>query len=204
MDEKPYFVHESAFVDDGVEIGDGTRIWHVSHLLSGTVIGKNCRLGQNVVVGPDVRIGDGVKIQNNVSVYKGVTLEDYVFCGPSVVFTNVFNPRSEIPRMEASRATLVKRGASLGANCTVVCGVTIGRYAFVGAGAVVTRDVRDYGTVTGVPGRQVGWISRHGQRLDDPDEHGVMTCPESGYRYAEISPGVLRCLDLDEESPLPA
>lgn len=197
----PYFVHESAFIDEGVEIGEGTSIWHVSHIMKGSVIGKNCRIGQNVVVGPDVRIGNGVKIQNNVSVYKGVVLEDYVFCGPSMVFTNVYNPRSEIPRMDEVRSTLVKRGATLGANCTVVCGITIGRYAFIGAGAVVRTDVPDYAMMVGVPARPMGWISRHGQRLT-AGKDGIMTCPQSQYRYKEVEPGVIRCLNLDEEEPL--
>ena len=203
MTDKNYFAHESAFIDDGVSIGAGTKIWHVSHIMTGTTLGKNCRIGQNVVIGPDVEIGDGVKIQNNVSVYKGVTLEDNVFCGPSMVFTNVYNPRSEIPRMEEVRPTLVKRGASLCANCTIICGVTIGCYALVGAGAVVTRDVPDYGLVIGVPGRRVGWVSRHGHRMEEPDADGIMVCPESGLRYRETEPGVLRCLDLDEDAPLP-
>lgn len=196
-----FFAHESAFIDDGVEIGEGTKIWHVSHVLKGSVIGRKCSIGQNVVIGPDARIGNGVKIQSNVSVYKGVTLEDYVFCGPSMVFTNVYNPRSEIPRMEEVRPTLVKRGASLCANCTIVCGITIGRYAFIGAGAVVTRDVPDYGLIVGVPGRQVGWMSRHGCRLT-PDDDEIMICPESGFRYKETGRNVLRCLDLDEDAPL--
>ncbi len=160
-----YFVHPSAFVDDGVTIGEGTSIWHTSHILKGSTLGKNCKLGQNVVVGPNAVVGEGVKIQNNVSVYEGVTLEDYVFCGPSMVFTNVFNPRSEIPRMNELRATLVKRGATLGANCTIVCGTTIGRYALVGAGAVVTRDVPDYALVVGSPARVTGWMCRCGVKL---------------------------------------
>ena len=196
-----YFAHESAFIDEGVVIGEGTSIWHVSHVLKGSVIGKNCKVGQNAVIGPDAKVGNGVKIQNNVSVYKGVTLEDFVFCGPSMVFTNVYNPRSEIPRMEEVRPTLVKRGASLGANCTIVCGITIGRYAFVGAGAVVREDVPDYGLMVGVPARRIGWVSRHGHRLKAGND-GVMVCPESGYRYKEVEPLVVRCLDLDEEAAL--
>jgi len=197
-----YFAHESAFIDDGVVIGEGSKIWHVSHIMSGSTIGRECRIGQNVVIGPDAVIGNGVKIQNNVSVYKGVTIEDQVFCGPSMVFTNVYNPRSEIPRMDEVKPTLVRRGASLCANCTIVCGLTIGRYAFVGAGAVVTRDVPDYALVIGVPGRRVSWVSRHGHRMQ-PDDDGAMACPESGYRYREVEPGVVRCLDLDEDAPLP-
>lgn len=201
MNKKPFFAHESAFIDEGVEIGDGTSIWHVTHVMKGTVIGEDCKIGQNVVMGPDVKVGNGVKIQNNVSVYKGVTIEDYVFCGPSMVFTNVYNPRSEVPRMEEVRPTLIRKGASLCANCTVVCGITIGRYAFIGAGAVVTRNVPDYGLVIGVPGRLVGWMSRHGCRMMSDEE--IMICPHSGYRYKEVEPGVLRCLDLDEDAPLP-
>ena len=163
--DKPYFVHESAFVDPGVEIGEGTSIWHTSHILKGSRLGKNCKIGQNVVVGPHVTVGEGVKIQNNVSVYEGVTLEDYVFCGPSMVFTNVFNPRSEIPRMTELRPTRVKRGATLGANSTILCGITIGRYAFVGAGTIVTKDVPDHALVVGNPGRTTGWMCMCGMKL---------------------------------------
>lgn len=195
-----YQVHTSAWVDDDVRIGRGTTIWHFSHVMSGSRIGENCRLGQNVVVGPNVVIGRGCKIQNNVSVYSGVTLEDYVFCGPSTVFTNVHNPRCEIPRMDELRPTLVRRGATLGANSTIVCGVTIGRYAFVAAGATVTRDVPDYALFVGVPGRPVGWMSRHGCRLHDTG--GIMVCPASGLRYERVGNG-LHCLDLDEDAELP-
>ncbi len=202
MSDDKYSAHESAFIDDGVDIGKGTSIWHCSHVLGGSVIGNDCKIGQNVVIGPDAVVGSHVKIQNNVSVYKGVTLEDFVFCGPSMVFTNVYNPRCEIPRMDEVRPTLVKRGASLSANCTIVCGVTIGRYAFVAAGAVVTRDVPDYGLVVGVPGRQIGWMSRHGVSLPEPDEEGYVVCPDSGFRYKEDAPGSLRCVDLDEDAPL--
>jgi UDP-2-acetamido-3-amino-2,3-dideoxy-glucuronate N-acetyltransferase len=161
-----YSVHESAFIDEDVEIGEGTTIWHVSHVLRNTRIGRDCRIGQNVVIGPNVNVGDGVKIQNNVSVYEGVTLEDGVFCGPSMVFTNVYNPRSEIRRMDELRPTLVRRGATLGANCTIVCGVTIGEYAFVGAGAVVTRDVPAFALVVGNPGRVTGWMCVCGNRIN--------------------------------------
>jgi UDP-2-acetamido-3-amino-2,3-dideoxy-glucuronate N-acetyltransferase len=161
-----YFVHESSYIDDGCTIGKGTSIWHFSHVLPGTVIGRNCKIGQNVVMGPRVTIGDGVKIQNNVSVYEGVTLEDDVFCGPSMVFTNVFNPRSEIVRKDEYRKTLVKRGASIGANATIVCGATIGRYAFIGAGAVVIQDVPDHALVVGNPARQVGWVCMCGNRAE--------------------------------------
>ncbi|MBM3394249.1 MAG: N-acetyltransferase [Betaproteobacteria bacterium] len=152
-------------MDDGVEIGEGTSIWHTSHILKGSKLGKNCKIGQNVVVGPNVTVGNGVKIENNVSVYEGVTLEDYVFCGTSMVFTNVFNPRSEIPRKKELRPTLVKRGATLGANCTILCGITIGRYALIGAGAVVTKDVPDYALVVGNPGRLTGWMCAYGIKL---------------------------------------
>lgn len=198
-----YFLHTSSFVDDGVEIGAGTKIWHFCHVMSGARIGENCVLGQNVFVGRNVVIGNGVKIQNNVSVYEGVVLEDDVFCGPSMVFTNVINPRSEIERKTEFKTTLVRRGATFGANCTVVCGVTVGRYAFVGAGAVVTKDVPDYALVVGVPARQVGWMSRHGHRLVKKDSEGNWICPESGWRYREVEPGVLRCLDWPEDRPLP-
>jgi UDP-2-acetamido-3-amino-2,3-dideoxy-glucuronate N-acetyltransferase len=173
---RPYFAHESAFIDNGVEIGDGTTIWHVSHVLKGSRIGKDCRIGQNVVIGPHVTIGDGVKIQNNVSVYEGVTLEDHVFCGPSMVFTNVFNPRSEIRRMDELRPTLVRHGATFGANCTILCGVTVGTYALVGAGAVVLKDVPDFALVVGNPGRIVGWVCVCGHRIGFPDEGSMGSC----------------------------
>jgi UDP-2-acetamido-3-amino-2,3-dideoxy-glucuronate N-acetyltransferase len=159
------FVHESSYVDEGCEIGDGTKIWHFSHVMSRSRIGRGCNIGQNVVVSPDVVIGDNVKIQNNVSIYTGVVLEDDVFCGPSMVFTNVVNPRSHVSRKDEYRATLVKRGASLGANCTVVCGHTIGAYAFVGAGAVITKDVPDFALVVGNPARISGWMCRCGVKL---------------------------------------
>lgn len=161
-----FFAHETAVIDSNVSIGDGTRIWHFSHVLSGTHISSRSNIGQNVVIGPDVTIGNGCKVQNNVSVYKGVTLEDDVFCGPSMVFTNVVNPRAHIKRMDELRPTLVKKGATLGANCTIVCGVTIGRYAFVGAGAVVTKDVPDHALVVGNPGRRIGWMCACGEKLD--------------------------------------
>jgi UDP-2-acetamido-3-amino-2,3-dideoxy-glucuronate N-acetyltransferase len=158
-------IHESAYVDDGAEIGAGTRIWHFCHVLGGAVIGEKCSLGQNVVVMNGVRIGNNVKIQNNVSVYEGVTLEDDVFCGPSMVFTNVINPRSHVSRKNEYRKTLVKRGATIGANATIVCGATLGEYSFVGAGAVVAGDVPAYALVVGVPGRRIGWMCRCGERL---------------------------------------
>jgi UDP-2-acetamido-3-amino-2,3-dideoxy-glucuronate N-acetyltransferase len=180
-----YFVHESAFIDDNVEIGEGTTIWHVSHVLKNSRIGKACRIGQNVVIGPNAQIGDGVKIQNNVSVYEGVTLEDQVFCGPSMVFTNVYNPRSEIRRMDEIRPTLVRRGATLGANCTIVCGVTIGEYAFVGAGAVVTKDVPDFALVVGNPARIIGWMCACGNRIKVRAE-GEGICQVCQRRYRQI------------------
>lgn len=162
-----FFVHETAVIDDKVEIGKDTKIWHFSHVLKNSRIGTGCSIGQNVVIGPDVSIGKGCKIQNNVSVYKGVTLEDDVFCGPSMVFTNVFNPRAHISRMDEVRLTLVGKGASLGANCTIICGVTIGKYALVGAGAVVTKNVPDYALVLGNPAKQTGWMCECGEKLND-------------------------------------
>jgi UDP-2-acetamido-3-amino-2,3-dideoxy-glucuronate N-acetyltransferase len=198
-----YFVHPTAVVDEGAQIGAGTRIWHFCHIMPTARIGERCNLGQNVFVDNNTVIGNGVKIQNNVSVYNGVILEDYVFCGPSMVFTNVINPRSEIERKDEFRQTLVKRGATIGANATIVCGVTIGRYALIGAGAVITRDVPDYALMVGVPARQVGWVSRHGHRLTERDDQGNWVCPQSGWRYREVEPGVLRCLDWPEDQPLP-
>jgi UDP-2-acetamido-3-amino-2,3-dideoxy-glucuronate N-acetyltransferase len=177
-----YFAHETAVIDEGCEIGKGAKIWHFSHVLSGSNIGEGCNIGQNVVIGPDVAIGKGCKIQNNVSVYKGVTLEEGVFCGPSMVFTNIYNPRAEIRKMDQVRPTLVKRGATLGANCTIVCGVAIGRYAFIGAGAVVNRNVPDHALVVGNPGKPVGWICQCGERLTDDFE--CLSC-EKGYRKTE-------------------
>ena len=162
-----YFVHESAVIDEGAVIGKGTKIWHFSHILKGSYIGKNCNLGQNVVVGPDVKIGEGCKIQNNVSVYKGVTLEDGVFCGPSMVFTNIYNPRAEIRKMDQVRPTLVKHGATLGANATIVCGTTIGRYALIGAGSVVNKGVPNHALVVGNPAKQIGWVCTCGEKLTD-------------------------------------
>ncbi len=183
-----YFVHESSYIDENVEIGEGTRIWHFCHISKGAKIGKNCILGQNVFVGPDVKIGDKCKIQNNVSVYEGVTLEDYVFCGPSMVFTNIINPRSKYPQRgsEYYIKTLIKFGASLGANCTIVCGVTIGRFAFVGAGAVVTKDVPDYGLVVGNPAKLIGWMSEAGEKLIFDDE-GFAYCKKSNKKYQLIN-----------------
>jgi UDP-2-acetamido-3-amino-2,3-dideoxy-glucuronate N-acetyltransferase len=174
-------IHPTAIVDEGAELGAGTRVWHFAHVCAGARIGAGCSLGQGVYVGHAVTMGANVKIQNQVSVYDGVTLEDDVFCGPSMVFTNVLNPRSAVPRRAEYRPTLVKRGATLGANCTVVCGTTIGRFAFVGAGAVVSRDVPDFALVVGVPARRIGWVSRHGERLVFAD--GAAACPATGERY---------------------
>jgi UDP-2-acetamido-3-amino-2,3-dideoxy-glucuronate N-acetyltransferase len=202
--ELPYFVHESAYVDEGAQVGAGTKVWHFSHVMKGALIGSRTNIGQNVNVDAGAVIGSNVKIQNNVSIYTGVVVEDDVFLGPSCVLTNVSNPRSQVNRHSLYETTLLKRGCSIGANATIVCGVTVGRYAFVGAGSVVTKDVPDYALVIGNPGRRAGWMSRHGHRLGSPDSAGVMRCPESGYRYKESEPGVLQCLDLDEESPLPA
>lgn len=173
-----YFAHETAVIDRDVSIGRGTRIWHFSHILRGSVVGENCVLGQNVMIGPNVRIGNGCKIQNNVSIYEGITLEDDVFCGPSCVFTNVSNPRAFIDRKSEFRPTHVGRGATLGANATIICGKTIGRYAFVAAGAVVTRDVRPFALVMGAPARFCGWVGRSGERLD-----AGLVCPRTGERY---------------------
>jgi UDP-2-acetamido-3-amino-2,3-dideoxy-glucuronate N-acetyltransferase len=186
----PYFAHESTFIDEEVEIGSGTSIWHVSHVLKGSRIGKECRIGQNVVIGPKVVIGDRVKIQNNVSVYEGVTLEDDVFCGPSMVFTNVLNPRSEIRRMHELKQTIVRRGATFGANCTIVCGITIGRYAFIGAGAVVVKDVPDYGLVVGNPGKLIGWMCVCGNRIRFGSDAGSGSCPECGKSYTKTEKAV--------------
>lgn len=179
-----YFIHESSYLDDGIEIGSGTKIWHFSHVLKGSKIGKNCNIGQNVVIGPDAQIGNGCKIQSNVSVYTGVILEDEVFCGPSMVFTNVYNPRAHIRRMHEVRPTLVKKGATLGANCTIVCGHNIGRYAFIGAGAVVTRDVPDYALMLGNPAKIKGWMCACGIRLNFIDGNAV--CKTCGAKYQKI------------------
>jgi len=177
-------VHPSAIVDEGAQLGEGTRVWHFAHVCTGARIGARCSLGQGVYVGNDVAIGDNVKIQNNVSVYDAVTLEDDVFCGPSMVFTNVYNPRSAVTRKNEYRRTLVRRGATLGANCTIVCGHTVGRHAFVGAGAVVNRDVPDFALMVGVPARQIGWVSRHGERLALPlSGDAEAACPATGERY---------------------
>jgi UDP-2-acetamido-3-amino-2,3-dideoxy-glucuronate N-acetyltransferase len=177
-------IHSSAIVDEGAQLGAGTRVWHFAHVCAGARIGEACSLGQGVYVGNDVLIGRNVKIQNNVSVYDAVTLEDDVFCGPSMVFTNVYNPRSAVTRKNEYRRTLVRQGATLGANCTIVCGATVGRYAFVGAGAVVNHDVPDFALMVGVPAKQIGWMSRHGERLALPlSGDGEAACPATGERY---------------------
>ena len=189
MTDKDYFVHESSYVDEPCQIGAGTKVWHFCHIMTGSVVGRRCNLGQNVLVSPDVRIGDNCKIQNNVSLYTGVVLEDDVFCGPSMVFTNVINPRSAVVRRDEYKRTLVKQGASLGANCTIVCGTTIGTYAFVGAGAVVTHDVPDFALVTGVPARRTGWMCRCGIKLETSG--GGVRCQTCGTAY-RLEGGVLR------------
>lgn len=186
-----YQAHETAVIDDGCRIGAGTRIWHFSHIMPDCVIGERCNIGQNVVISPGVVLGNNVKIQNNVSVYTGVVCEDDVFLGPSCVFTNVLNPRSAIPRKDQYRKTLVRRGATIGANATIVCGHTIGEYALIGAGAVVTKDVPPYALVVGNPSRQIGWVSEYGHRLRF-DEKGEARCPESGERYLLKEGGVVK------------
>jgi UDP-2-acetamido-3-amino-2,3-dideoxy-glucuronate N-acetyltransferase len=182
-----YFVHPTSIVDEGCEIGEGSKIWHFCHVIKGSRIGRNCVLGQNVMVGPNVQVGDGVKIQNNVSIYESVTIEDDVFCGPSMVFTNVLTPRAFVERKDEFANTLVRKGATIGANATVVCGNTIGRYATVGAGAVITRDVVDFALVVGNPARRIGWVSETGERL------GVdLICPRTNKQYEETPEGNLR------------
>ena len=177
-------IHPSAIVDEGAVLGENCRVWHFVHISAGARIGARCSFGQNVYVGNDVVIGNNAKVQNNVSVYDAVTLEDDVFCGPSMVFTNVYNPRSAVTRKDEYRRTLVRQGATLGANCTIVCGTTVGRYAFVGAGAVINLDVPDFALMVGVPARQVGWMSRHGERLPLPLQgEAEATCPHTGDRY---------------------
>jgi UDP-2-acetamido-3-amino-2,3-dideoxy-glucuronate N-acetyltransferase len=196
----PLKIHPSAVVDDGAIIGEGTAIWHFSHICAGAVIGNSCSLGQNVLVADNASLGNNVKVQNNVAIYGGVTVEDDVFLGPSCVLTNVTNPRSQVSRKSLYEKTLIKRGATIGANATIVCGITLGRYCFIGAGTVVTKDIPDYGLVLGNPGKLSGYMSRHGHKLTF-DESGRATCPESNYRYKKAGDEV-RCLDLDEEKPL--
>ena len=227
-----YFAHKSAYIDQPCTIGEGTRIWHFSHIMKDAKIGKGCNLGQNVMIAVSVQVGNNVKIQNNVAVYTGTVIEDDVFLGPSCVLTNVTNPRSQIARHNLYEKTVIRRGATIGANATIVCNLELGRYCFIAAGAVVTADVPDYALMVGVPSKQKGWMSRHGHRLANADTNGIMNCPESGYRYQiyenresgigdgledSLTPNsepqgstpkipstvILRCLDIDEESPLP-
>jgi len=216
-----YFKHDSAYVDDGAKIGDGTKVWHFCHIMKGAVIGQRCGFGQNVNVDNGVVIGNNVKVQNNVSIYTGTVIEDDVFLGPSCVLTNVTNPRSQVNRHSLYEKTTIRRGATIGANATIVCGVTLGRYCFIAAGAVVTKNVPDYALMVGNPARKQGWMSRHGHRLTFGDD-GKATCPESGYRYQKTEVGgqrtedcksenqttnsqqpTVHCLNIDEEAPLP-
>jgi UDP-2-acetamido-3-amino-2,3-dideoxy-glucuronate N-acetyltransferase len=203
VSEQPWFAHPTAIVAEGASIGRGTKVWHFSHVMKGARIGDNCIFGQNCHVAGDVTIGNNVKVQNNVSIYTGTLIEDDVFLGPSCVLTNVTNPRSQVNRHTLYEPTVFRRGATVGANATIVCGIELGRYCFIAAGAVATKNVPDYALMVGSPARQVGWMSRHGHRLAEPDADGIMRCPESGYRYKETGEGELRCLDLDEDTPLP-
>jgi UDP-2-acetamido-3-amino-2,3-dideoxy-glucuronate N-acetyltransferase len=198
-----YYAHPTSTIDQPCEIGSGTKVWHYCHIMAGAKIGINCVLGQNVMVANGVTIGNNVKIQNNVSVYSGVVLEDDVFCGPSCVFTNVINPRSQIVRKNEYLTTFVRRGATIGANATIICGITIGRYAFIGAGSVVRQNVPDYALILGVPGVQKGWMSRHGFKLKPTSQADIWVCSSSGWRYQERQPGEMRCLDWPEDKPLP-
>ena len=202
MSSPSYFAHPTAVIDTDAIIGTDTKIWHFAHISSGARIGKKCIFGQNTFVADGVVVGNNVKAQNNVAIYTGTVIEDDVFLGPSCVLTNVTNPRSQINRHSLYESTLIRRGATIGANATIVCGITLGRYCFIAAGAVVTKDVPDYALIQGVPGRQSGWMSRHGHLLK-LDGAGEMRCPESGYLYRETAPGELSCVDLDEEAPLP-
>ena len=200
-----YFKHESAYVDEGCQIGEGTKIWHFAHVQSGAKIGKNCILGQNVNIANDVVLGDNVKIQNNVAVYTGTTVESDVFLGPSCVLTNVTNPRSQVKRHSLYEKILIRRGATVGANATIVCGITLGRYSFVAAGATIAKDVPDYVMVMGCPAKPYAFVSRHGHilcKFDEVREGVTYICPESNFKYAYHN-GMMRCLDLDEEAPLP-
>jgi UDP-2-acetamido-3-amino-2,3-dideoxy-glucuronate N-acetyltransferase len=183
MENKEYFAHETAVIDENCKIGAGTKIWHFSHIMSNSIIGEKCNIGQNVVISPDVILGKNVKVQNNVSIYTGVICEDDVFLGPSMVFTNVINPRSAVNRKDEYMKTVVKKGASIGANSTIVCGNDIGEYAFIGAGAVVVKEIKPFALVVGNPSRQIGWISKYGHRLSFNDE-GIATCPESHEKYS--------------------
>jgi UDP-2-acetamido-3-amino-2,3-dideoxy-glucuronate N-acetyltransferase len=201
--EKDFFVHQSAFVDQPCQIGKGTKIWHFCHISKDVTIGERCIFGQNVFVAGGVVIGNNVKVQNNVSIYTGTIIEDDVFLGPSCVLTNVTNPRSQVVRHDIYEKTVFRKGCTVGANATIVCGIELGRYSFIAAGAVVTKDVVDYALMAGVPAKQTGWMSRHGHILKNPDSQGIMVCPESGYKYKQLKPGLLKCLDLDEDAPLP-
>jgi UDP-2-acetamido-3-amino-2,3-dideoxy-glucuronate N-acetyltransferase len=197
-------IHPTAVVDNGAVIGEGTKIWHFCHISEGAIIGSRSSFGQNCFVAPGVVVGSNVKVQNNVSIYGGTEIADDVFLGPSCVLTNISNPRSQINRKALYEKTKIKRGATIGANATIVCGVTLGKYCFIAAGAVVNRNVPDYGFIVGVPGRQKGWMTRHGQRLEDSEEKVDLICPESGFRYKVNGEGLLLCIDLNENEPLPA
>ncbi len=187
---KEYFAHETAVIDDGCSIGKGTKIWHFTHIMSDSIIGENCNLGQNVVVSPQVKLGNNTKVQNNISIYTGVICEEDVFLGPSMVFTNVFNPRSAVIRKDEYQETYVEKGASIGANATIICGIRIGKYAFIGAGAVVHKDVKPYSLIVGNPGRPIGWMSEFGHRLNF-DKEGLAQCPESKEKY-KLEDGVVK------------
>lgn len=201
--KRPYIAHETAIVGDPAQIGANTRIWHFSHIMAGATVGSNCIFGQNCHIAAGAIIGNNVKVQNNVSIYAGAVIEDDVFLGPSCVLTNVSNPRSQVNRHSLYETTTFRRGVTVGANATVICGIELGHYAFIAAGAVVTRNVAAYALMAGSPARRIGWMSRHAHRLENPGHDGIMVCPESGYRYREVRPGVLRCLDLNEDAPLP-
>jgi len=192
-----YFAHETAVIDEGCQIGEGTKIWHFSHIMPNCTLGSSCNIGQNVVISPEVVLGNNVKVQNNVSIYTGVICEDDVFLGPSMVFTNVMNPRSAVNRRDSYLKTIVKQGASIGANATIVCGHDIGRYAFIGAGAVVTKHVPDYALVVGNPARQIGWMSEYGHRLNF-DENGLAECPESGQKYRLVDSGHALSVQIED------
>jgi UDP-2-acetamido-3-amino-2,3-dideoxy-glucuronate N-acetyltransferase len=202
MSAPVYFAHPTAIIDPGATIGAGTKVWHFAHISPSAHIGEKCIFGQNTFVADGVTVGNNVKAQNNVAIYTGTEIEDDVFLGPSCVLTNVTNPRSQVTRHSLYEKTFIRRGATIGANATIVCGITLGRYSFIAAGAVVTKDVPDYALIQGVPGRQAGWMSRHGHPLK-LDANGEARCPESGYRY-QLSGDTLRCLDLSEDAPLPA
>lgn len=201
--KRPFFAHETAIVGEGAQIGANTKIWHFSHIMAGAKIGRDCIFGQNCHVAAGAVIGNNVKVQNNVSIYAGSVIEDDVFLGPSCVLTNVTNPRSQVNRHSLYETTTIRRGVSIGANATIVCGIELGRYSFIAAGAVATKNVPEYALMAGSPARRVGWMSRHAHRLEHPDRNGIMLCPESGYRYQTVRHDLLRCLDLDEDSNLP-